>query len=183
MVHLIFMLWCDICKQSSICDQNKTLWAASVYCPNIYLLAVYEMALCAVLLFLLPASWACAPQKAGSRHTIKNVSIKVSLLDRFPTVVQFDSYFCCVFSFLDYVMISCFPNAIIANVPECPYGWEIGQLSLGGVCYTGVNTPGFYRFTIPDLTPRNLSYCATLSEVKRSTSFTIIFINSFRIAS
>lgn len=67
-------------------------------------------------------------------------------------------------------MISCFPNAIIANVPECPYGWEIGQLSLGGVCYTGVNTPGFYRFTIPDLTPKNLSYCATLSEVKLPNS-------------
>lgn len=74
-------------------------------------------------------------------------------------------------------MISCFPNAIIANVPECPYGWEIGQLSLGGVCYTGVNTPGFYRFTIPDLTPRNLSYCATLSEVNLSCNF----MNSFKI--
>lgn len=67
----------------------------------------------------------------------------------------------------DYVMVSCFPNAIIANVPECPYGWEIGQLSLGGVCYNGINTPGFYRFTIPDLTPKNHSYCGTLSEVSR----------------
>ncbi|KTF92330.1 hypothetical protein cypCar_00046491 [Cyprinus carpio] len=64
----------------------------------------------------------------------------------------------------DYIMVSCFPNAIIANVPECPYGWEIGQLSLGSVCYSGINTPGFYRFTIPDLTPKNHSYCGTLSE-------------------
>lgn len=86
--------------------------------------------------------------------------------------LQFDSHcwHSLLFFFKDYVMISCFPNAIIANVPECPYGWEIGQLSLGGVCYTGVNTPGFYRFTIPDLTPKNLSYCATLSEVKLSSS-------------
>ncbi|KAG7325055.1 hypothetical protein KOW79_011371 [Hemibagrus wyckioides] len=103
---------------------------------------VYEMALVAAFLFLLPASWACAPQKA------------------------------------DYIMISCFPNAIIANVPECPYGWEIGQLSLGGVCYTGVNTPGFYRFTIPDLTPKNLSYCATLSEYVGGKDPKYIFYNS-----
>lgn len=72
------------------------------------------------------------------------------------------------FCFLsDYVMVSCFPNAIIANVPECPYGWEIDQLSLGGVCYTGIHSPGYYRFIIPDLTPKNHSYCGTQSEVRR----------------
>ncbi|ROI81852.1 Beta-tectorin [Anabarilius grahami] len=78
----------------------------------------------------------------------------------------------------DYVMVSCFPNAIIANVPECPYGWEIGQLSLGGVCYTGINTPGFYRFTIPDLTPKNHSYCGTLSEYVGGKDPRYIFYNS-----
>lgn len=67
-------------------------------------------------------------------------------------------------------MVSCFPNAIIANVPECPYGWEIDQLSLGGVCYTGIHSQGYYRFIISDLTPKNHSYCGTLSEVRRSGS-------------
>ena len=66
----------------------------------------------------------------------------------------------------DYVMVSCFPNAIIANVPECPYGWEIGQLSLGGVCYTGAVSGGYFRFIIPDLTPKNHSYCGTMAEVR-----------------
>ncbi|XP_057213837.1 beta-tectorin isoform X2 [Triplophysa rosa] len=78
----------------------------------------------------------------------------------------------------DYVMVSCFPNAIIANVPECPYGWEIGQLSLGGVCYTGINTPGFYRFTIPDLTPKNNSYCGTISEYVGGKDPRYTFYNS-----
>uniref|UniRef100_A0A673JFQ4 Beta-tectorin-like n=1 Tax=Sinocyclocheilus rhinocerous TaxID=307959 RepID=A0A673JFQ4_9TELE len=78
----------------------------------------------------------------------------------------------------DYIMVSCFPNAIIANVPECPYGWEIGQLSLGGVCYAGINTPGFYRFTIPDLTPKNHSYCGTLSEYVGGKDPRYIFYNS-----
>ncbi|XP_028332328.1 beta-tectorin isoform X2 [Gouania willdenowi] len=64
----------------------------------------------------------------------------------------------------DYVMVSCFPNTIIANIPECPYGWEMEQLSLGGVCYNGIHTPGFYRFIIPDLTPKNSSYCNTQAE-------------------
>lgn len=63
-------------------------------------------------------------------------------------------------------MVSCFPNAIIANIPECPYGWEIDQLSLGGICYTGVHSPGYYRFIISDLTPKNHSYCGTQSEVR-----------------
>ncbi|TRY64640.1 hypothetical protein DNTS_003092, partial [Danionella cerebrum] len=78
----------------------------------------------------------------------------------------------------DYVMVSCFPNAIIANVPECPYGWEISQLSLGAMCYTGINTPGFYRFTIPDLTPKNNSYCGTLSEYIGGKDPRYIFFNS-----
>lgn len=164
------------CKHSSNCDLNETLrmnsWISEC-CPNTFLLTVYKMALVAALLFLLPVAWACAPQKAGIYQIIKVFLSKWANLQ-----LQLDMH-CCwwwvvVFFFLDYVMISCFPNAIIANVPECPYGWEIGQLSLGGVCYTGVNTPGFYRFTIPDLTPKNLSYCATLSEVKCSNSSAII---------
>ncbi|KAK1793999.1 hypothetical protein P4O66_010916, partial [Electrophorus voltai] len=75
-------------------------------------------------------------------------------------------------------MVSCFPNAIIANVPECPYGWEINQLSLGGICYSGVNTPSFFRFTIPDLTPKNHSYCGTLSEYIGGKDPRYIFYNS-----
>lgn len=66
--------------------------------------------------------------------------------------------------------MSCFPNAIIANVPECPYGWELDQLSLGGVCYTGIHSQGYYRFIISDLTPKNHSYCGTQSEVSFSAS-------------
>uniref|UniRef100_A0A3P8SB75 Tectorin beta n=1 Tax=Amphiprion percula TaxID=161767 RepID=A0A3P8SB75_AMPPE len=79
---------------------------------------------------------------------------------------------------LYYVMVSCFPNAIIANVPECPYGWEIEQLSLGGVCYTGIHSPGYYRFIIPDLTPRNHSYCGTQSEYMPGKDPKYIFYNS-----
>uniref|UniRef100_A0A3B4AMH0 ZP domain-containing protein n=1 Tax=Periophthalmus magnuspinnatus TaxID=409849 RepID=A0A3B4AMH0_9GOBI len=78
----------------------------------------------------------------------------------------------------DYVMVSCFPNTIIANVPECPYGWEIEQLSLGGICYSGVHSPGYYRFIIPDLTPRNHSYCATQSEYIPGKDPKYIFYNS-----
>lgn len=74
--------------------------------------------------------------------------------------------FLCPCLISDYVMVSCFPNAIIANVPECPYGWEIDQLSLGGVCYSGIHSPGYFRFIIPDLTPKNHSYCGTQSEVR-----------------
>lgn len=65
----------------------------------------------------------------------------------------------------DYVIVSCFPNVIIANILECPYGWEIDQLSLGGACYTGIHSQGYYRFIISDLTPKNHSYCGTQSEV------------------
>ncbi|XP_023197229.1 beta-tectorin-like isoform X1 [Xiphophorus maculatus] len=78
----------------------------------------------------------------------------------------------------DYVVVSCFPNAIIANVPECPYGWEIDQLSLGGVCYTGIHSPGYYRFIIPDLTPRNHSYCGTQSEYMPGKDAKYVFYNS-----
>ncbi|XP_054455411.1 beta-tectorin [Anoplopoma fimbria] len=78
----------------------------------------------------------------------------------------------------DYVMVSCFPNAIIANVPECPYGWEIEQLSLGGVCYSGTHTPGYYRFSIPDLTPKNHSYCGTQAEYVTGKDPKYIFHNS-----
>lgn len=78
----------------------------------------------------------------------------------------------------DYVMVSCFPNTIIAHVPECPYGWEIEQLSLGGVCYSGVHSTGYYRFIIPDLTPRNHSYCATQSEYIPGKDPKYIFYNS-----
>uniref|UniRef100_A0A3Q3E243 Tectorin beta n=1 Tax=Labrus bergylta TaxID=56723 RepID=A0A3Q3E243_9LABR len=77
-----------------------------------------------------------------------------------------------------YVMVSCFPNAIIANVPECPYGWEIDQLSLGGVCYSGIRSPGYFRFVISDLTPKNHSYCGTLSEYIPGKDPRYIFYNS-----
>lgn len=72
----------------------------------------------------------------------------------------------------DYVMVSCFPNAIIAIIPECPYGWDIEQMSLGGVCYTGIHSTGYYRFVIPDLTPKNHSYCGTQSEVRHPDGIT-----------
>uniref|UniRef100_A0A8D3A2J5 Tectorin beta n=1 Tax=Scophthalmus maximus TaxID=52904 RepID=A0A8D3A2J5_SCOMX len=75
-------------------------------------------------------------------------------------------------------MVSCFPNAIIANVPECPYGWEIDQLSLGGVCYSGIHSPGYFRFIIPDLTPKNHSYCGTQSEYMPGKDPKYIFYNS-----
>uniref|UniRef100_A0AAY4F078 ZP domain-containing protein n=1 Tax=Denticeps clupeoides TaxID=299321 RepID=A0AAY4F078_9TELE len=78
----------------------------------------------------------------------------------------------------DYVMVSCFPNTIIAHVPECPYGWEISQLSLGGLCYNGVNSPGYYRFAIPDLTPKNHSYCGTQSEYIGGKDPKYVFYNS-----
>ncbi|KAM6964507.1 beta-tectorin [Tautogolabrus adspersus] len=78
----------------------------------------------------------------------------------------------------DYVMVSCFPNAIIANVPECPYGWEIDQLSLGGVCYSGIRSPGYFRFIISDLTPKNHSYCGTQSEYMPGKDPKYIFYNS-----
>ncbi|KAM9715630.1 beta-tectorin isoform 1-T1 [Menidia menidia] len=78
----------------------------------------------------------------------------------------------------DYVVVSCFPNTIIAHVPECPYGWEIDQLSLGGICYTGTHSPGYYRFIIPDLTPKNHSYCGTQSEYMPGKDPKYVFHNS-----
>ena len=75
----------------------------------------------------------------------------------------------------DYVVVSCFPNTIIAHVPECPYGWEIEQLSLGGICYSGTHSPGYYRFIIPDLTPKNHSYCGTQSEVSHITEVVLSY--------
>ncbi len=129
------------------------------------------MAAVGVIFILLPMTWACVSQKAGKCIIFLTFSL---IVDQRPVYLllawfnRLDNPYRPIWSSVsDYVMVSCFPNAIIANVPECPYGWEIGQLSLGGVCYTGINTPGFYRFTIPDLTPKNHSYCGTLSEVSR----------------
>ncbi|CAG06543.1 unnamed protein product, partial [Tetraodon nigroviridis] len=78
----------------------------------------------------------------------------------------------------DYVIVSCFPNVIIANILECPYGWEIDQLSLGGACYTGIHSQGYYRFIISDLTPKNHSYCGTQSEYMPGKDPKYIFFNS-----
>ncbi|XP_075896614.1 beta-tectorin [Nelusetta ayraudi] len=78
----------------------------------------------------------------------------------------------------DYVVVSCFANAIVADVPECPLGWQVEQLSLGGVCPSGVHSPGFYRFIIPDLTPGNRSYCGTTAEFLPGKDPKYIFSNS-----
>ena len=59
----------------------------------------------------------------------------------------------------------CYPKTIITKIPECPYGWEVHQLALGGLCYNGVHEAGYYQFVIPDLSPKNKSYCGTQSEV------------------
>lgn len=99
----------------------------------------------------MPNKFTCDPKEWRSSHVHQ------------PTILV--ACFCFSFFPPDYVMVSCFPNAIIANIPECPYGWEIDQLSLGGVCYTGIHSPGYYRFIISDLTPKNHSYCGTQSEV------------------
>lgn len=112
------------------------------------------------LLIFLPIAWSCSPQKAGI--------IDPSTLDIEKKKQK--KCFCDGVSLSDYVIVSCFPNAIIANVPECPYGWELDQLSLGGVCYTGIHSQGYYRFIISDLTPKNHSYCGTQSEVSLSGS-------------
>ncbi|KAM6442530.1 beta-tectorin isoform 3-T11 [Liasis olivaceus] len=52
------------------------------------------------------------------------------------------------------------------NKAECPYGWEVNQLALGGICYNGIHDAGYYQFTIPDLSPQNKSYCGTQSDFK-----------------
>ncbi|XP_077481349.1 beta-tectorin [Stigmatopora argus] len=93
-------------------------------------------------------------------------------------LVMIPAAWSCVPQKADYVMVSCFPNAIIANVPECPYGWEMEQLSLGGVCSTGVHSSGYYRFIIPDLTPKNHSYCGTQSEYIPGKDPRYVFFNS-----
>lgn len=67
--------------------------------------------------------------------------------------------------FLDVILVFCYPKTIITKIPECPYGWEVHQLALGGVCYNGVHEGGYYQFVIPDLSPKNKSYCGTQSEV------------------
>ncbi|XP_053547741.1 beta-tectorin [Bombina bombina] len=72
----------------------------------------------------------------------------------------------CIPNKADVVIVHCFPKSIVAKIPECPYGWEISQLALGGVCYNGIIESGYYQFTIPDLNPRNKSYCGTQSDFK-----------------
>ncbi|XP_060097663.1 beta-tectorin isoform X1 [Heteronotia binoei] len=68
----------------------------------------------------------------------------------------------------DAILVYCYPKTIITKIPECPYGWEVNQLALGGVCYNGVHDSGYYQFTIPDLSPKNKSYCGTQSDFKSS---------------
>ncbi|KAM9070042.1 beta-tectorin isoform 1-T3 [Sarcophilus harrisii] len=66
----------------------------------------------------------------------------------------------------DVILVFCYPKTIITKIPECPYGWEVHQLALGGVCYNGIHEAGYYQFIIPDLSPKNKSYCGTQSEYK-----------------
>ncbi|KAF1439146.1 Beta-tectorin, partial [Pygoscelis papua] len=66
----------------------------------------------------------------------------------------------------DVILVYCYPKTIITKIPECPYGWEVNQLALGGICYNGIHDSGYYQFTIPDLSPKNKSYCGTQSEFK-----------------
>ncbi|XP_063290875.1 beta-tectorin [Pelobates fuscus] len=66
----------------------------------------------------------------------------------------------------DVIIVHCYPKSIVAKIPECPYGWEINQLAMGGICYNGIIESGYYQFTIPDLSPRNKSYCGTQSDFK-----------------
>lgn len=70
--------------------------------------------------------------------------------------------------FPDVILVFCYPKTIITKIPECPYGWEVHQLALGGLCYNGVHEGGYYQFVIPDLSPKNKSYCGTQSEVSPS---------------
>nr|XP_008112955.1 PREDICTED: beta-tectorin [Anolis carolinensis] len=66
----------------------------------------------------------------------------------------------------DVILVYCYPKTIITKIPECPYGWEVNQLALGGICYNGIRDSGYYQFTIPDLSPKNKSYCGTQSDFK-----------------
>ncbi|XP_077311171.1 beta-tectorin isoform X1 [Lithobates pipiens] len=72
----------------------------------------------------------------------------------------------CIPNKQDVIIVHCYPKSIVAKIPECPYGWEITQLALGGVCYNGIIESGYYQFSIPDLSPRNKSYCGTQSDFK-----------------
>ncbi|XP_068111458.1 beta-tectorin [Hyperolius riggenbachi] len=72
----------------------------------------------------------------------------------------------CIPNKQDVIIVHCYPKSIVAKIPECPYGWEIHQLALGGVCYNGVIESGYYQFSIPDLSSRNKSYCGTQSDFK-----------------
>uniref|UniRef100_A0A8C6ZNP7 Tectorin beta n=1 Tax=Nothoprocta perdicaria TaxID=30464 RepID=A0A8C6ZNP7_NOTPE len=78
----------------------------------------------------------------------------------------------------DVILVYCYPKTIITRIPECPYGWEVNQLALGGICYNGIHDAGYYQFTIPDLSPKNKSYCGTQSEVRipRSKNATLFLI-------
>lgn len=71
----------------------------------------------------------------------------------------------------DVILVYCYPRTIITKIPECPYGWEVNQLALGGICYNGIHDSGYYQFTIPDLSPKNKSYCGTQSEVRLSDQY------------
>lgn len=73
--------------------------------------------------------------------------------------------YCLFFFALDVILVYCYPKTIITKIPECPYGWEVNQLALGGICYNGIHDAGYYQFTIPDLSPQNKSYCGTQSDV------------------
>lgn len=115
---ILFYFLCIMLWYSSNWDRNETLRMSSC-CPNTFLLAVYEMALVAALLFLLPVSWACAPQKAGSYQTIKNISIKVSHFNRTTTVLQFDIHCRCFFFFFFKIM-SWFPASQMPSLQMCP---------------------------------------------------------------
>ncbi|KAL1789175.1 beta-tectorin [Sigmodon hispidus] len=75
-----------------------------------------------------------------------------------------DSHHVCALP--DVILVFCYPKTIITKIPECPYGWEVHQLALGGMCYNGVHEGGYYQFVIPDLSPKNRSYCGTQSEYK-----------------
>ncbi|XP_078716078.1 beta-tectorin [Lampetra fluviatilis] len=78
----------------------------------------------------------------------------------------------------DYVWVSCFPNTITATVLECPFGWTLETLLLGGVCLNGVSNQGFYKFVIPDLTPSDFSYCGTQTQlVNQHGTPTYVFTN------
>ncbi|XP_043911775.1 beta-tectorin [Protopterus annectens] len=95
---------------------------------------------------------------------VKMKEIIVLAFNLLPVLAQMSAR-PCIPQKADSIQVFCYPNRIVAVVPECPFGWEINQLALGGICYNGVRHPGSYSFTIVDLTPRNHSYCGTQLEV------------------